>query len=261
MAAKGDFLLVDYTLKDKDTGEVLDTTSREEAEKAGLRRDVMYKPKLVILGAGWLIKGLEEALEGMKEGEEKELEIPPEKAYGERDPSKVRIVAARELSRRGITPRVGTRVEIDGQFAIIRQVGSGRVILDFNHPLAGRTLLGKVKIVKVVKDTAEKIRELLHSRIPGVPKELFQITLLDGTAVIEIPEEARTLEGLPFVKRGVVRSIEQYIPEIYTVQFTETYVIKKPEPPKKKEEKKTEEKPAEEKKATRRAAKKKPSKE
>jgi len=64
-------------------GKVFDTSMEKEAKSAGLyspARD--YKPLQVILGAGKVIQGFDEALIGMKVNEEKEVVIPPEKAYG-----------------------------------------------------------------------------------------------------------------------------------------------------------------------------------
>ena len=238
-ASKGNFLLVDYVLKAKDTGETIDTTMEEKAKEAGIYKpELIYEPKLVILGEGWLIRGLEEALEGMEEGQEKEVEILPEKAYGDRDPNKVRIVPAKELSRRGITPRIGVRVEYGGQVAIIRGVGSGRVTLDFNHPLSGKSFQAYIKLNKIIEETADKIKELVHRRIPAASKDKIMVSLLGNMAVIELPEEVFTLEDIQFAKKGIARDIERYLIDITTVQFIETYAVHKP--------KKQEAKPSEE---------------
>jgi len=240
-AAKGDFLLVDYVLKVKDTGEIIDTTMEEKAKEAGVYKpEQIYEPKLVILGEGWLIKGMEEALEGMEEGQEKEIEIPPEKAYGERDPSKVKVVPAKELSRRGVTPRVGIKVEYGGQVAVVKGVGSGRVTLDFNHPLSGKTLQAYVKLNKIISGVADKVKELVHRRVPAASRDKIMVSLIGNMAVIEIPEEVFTLEDIQFAKKGVARDVERYIPDIASIQFIETYNIRRVK-------KETEAKPSEEK--------------
>ena len=57
----GDFVLVDYTLKVKETGQVIDTTREEVAKEVSIHRpDKTYEPMLVVIGAGWVLKGLEE---------------------------------------------------------------------------------------------------------------------------------------------------------------------------------------------------------
>ncbi len=232
MAIKsGDFVLIDYLLKVKDTGEVFDVTMEDQAkENNAYASDQMYEPRLVAVGQGWTLKGIDEALIGLEEGAEKEFEIPPEMAFGERDPAKVKIVPARDLTRQGVTPKAGARIEVGGSLATIRSVGSGRVTIDFNHPMAGRALLAKLYVRKVIEDQTEKIRELIHRRVRNVPKEKFLITSLGNAITIEMPEESFVLEDIQFAKKGLAREISKYFPEVTSVQFIETYVLKAPKP-------------------------------
>ncbi|MGA2573362.1 MAG: FKBP-type peptidyl-prolyl cis-trans isomerase [Candidatus Methanomethylicaceae archaeon] len=238
----GDFVLVDYSLKVKDTNEVFDVTMEDQAKAANVYSpEQAYEPKLIVVGQGWMIKGIDEALLEADEGQEKDLEIPPAKAFGERDGSKVRIVPARELTKQGVTPRPGARIEVGGQLATIRSVGSGRVIVDYNHPLAGKTLVTKLYIRKVVSDPVERMRELIHRRIVNVKKDKFMISNLGTMVTVEMPEESFTLEDIQFAKKGIAKEIGKYFPEVTTVQFIESHVLKQPE----KVEAKPEEKKAE----------------
>jgi peptidylprolyl isomerase len=226
---KGDFVLVDYVMRIKDTNEVIDLTVEEVAKKEKVyREDGIYEPALVILGEGWILTGVEEELYKMDVGESKVVEIPPDKAFGERDPSKVKIVNARELTKCGITPRVGTRVELDDGVAIIRRAEGGRVVLDYNHPLAGRTIVCEIKVVKRIEDVKEKIKELVHRRIKRVDKNKFKIDISgDGVLTIEIPPEAFTYEGLQYAKRGIALDVARYIPGINAVKFEEVYAVRR----------------------------------
>jgi len=225
---KGDFILIDYVARVKDTGEIFDVTIEEVARKENVfRENEIYRPILVVLGEGWLLKSLEEKLMEMEQGEEKDVELSPEEAFGSRDPSKIKVIPARELSKRGITPRPGITVEMDGKPATVRSVGSGRVVLDFNHPLAGKTLIYHVKIVKKLDKDKDKILALIDRRIPNVNIEKFSISIRKGTVTIEIPEEARFLEGIQFAKRGIARDLEHLFPEISSVRFVETYTFKR----------------------------------
>jgi len=229
--AKGDFILVDFVAKVKDTGEIFDLTIEEVAKKENIHRDnVVYEPMLVVLGEGWMLKSLEEKLYELNPGDEKSIELKPEEAFGVRDPSKVKIISAREVSRRGVTPRPGVRVELDDGVALIRSVGSGRVVLDFNHPLAGKTLVYDIHIVKKLEILKEKILALIHRRIPKVDVNKFVITIRKNSITIEVPEEARFVEGLQFAKRGVIRDIERLFKDIAWVKFTETYKFEREKP-------------------------------
>lgn len=225
---KGDYVLIDYVARVKETGEIIDLTREDVAKEAKVyREDGVYEPQLVIVGEGWVLEGLDEALTQMEVGEERVVEIPPAKAFGERDPSKVKVMPARELAKRGITPRVGARVEVDGRVGVVRNVGGGRVTIDFNHPLAGHSIVYEVKVVSKVEGDEAKIVELLHRRMRRVPKEKFKVKIEGGEVLIEVPEEAFTLEDLQYAKRGLVLDIQRYMPNIHTVRFQETYVIRR----------------------------------
>jgi peptidylprolyl isomerase len=240
---KGDFVLIDYILKVKDSDEVFEVTIEDKARALNAYNpEQVYEPRLIMVGQGGVLKGIDEALIDADEGQEKSLEIPPEKAFGERDGSKVRIVPARELTRQGVTPRPGARMEIGGMLATIRSVGSGRVTIDYNHPLAGRPLSANVYIRKIISDPTERIRELIHRRIRNVPKEKFIISNLGNFITIELPEESFTLEDIQFAKKGIAKEIGTYLPDVTTVQFIESHILK---PAVKPEEKKVEEKKAE----------------
>lgn len=225
---KGDFVLIDYVASVKESGEIIDLTREDVAKsKKFYREDGIYEPQLVIVGEGWVPKGVDEALAGMEEGEVRVVEIPPEKAFGLRDPEKVKVIPARELAKRGIVPRVGMRVEVDGKVGVIKSVGGGRVTLDFNHPLAGHSIVYELRVVSRVEGDLERALELLHRRMRRVPKEKFKLRLEGGVLEVELPEEAFTLEDVQFAKRGFAMDVERYLPSISVVRFCEAYVIKR----------------------------------
>lgn len=233
MAIKnGDFVLVDYLLRIKDNNEVFDVTMEDQAKAANAYSpEDAYEPKLLVVGQGWMLKGIDESLLDMEEGQEKDLEVAPSKGFGERDGSKVRIVPVRELTKQGVTPRPGQRIEVGGSLVTVRAVGSGRATIDYNHPLAGKTITGKIYVRKVVSEAAERIRELIHRRIRNVNKEKFIINNLGKVVTIEMPEESFTLEDIQFAKKGLSKEISKYFPDVTTVQFTESHIVKV-EPPK-----------------------------
>ncbi|MEM2987760.1 MAG: FKBP-type peptidyl-prolyl cis-trans isomerase, partial [Candidatus Bathyarchaeia archaeon] len=221
---KGDFILLDYMAKVKETGEVFDTTIEEIAKRERLYKEgEIYEPKLVVVGEGWVLKALDESLANMEIGKTETVEIPPEKAFGARDPEKVRRVPLRHLTAKGITPTLGMRLEYDGKMATVRAIGAGRVLLDFNPPLAGKTLVYEVTVKKKLETPEEKIAALIHRRIPTVEAEKFKFTIKAKNVSIEITEEAFYLEGIQVAKRGIALDIQKFFPEITAVKFTETF--------------------------------------
>ena len=228
--SKGDFVLVDYTGRVKETGEVFETTVEEVAKEAGIYSEGRrYEPRLIIVGEGWVLKGLDEGLEGLKVGEKTVIEVPPEKGFGPRNPDDVKTIPYRVLRSKGIVPRIGMKIEVDGREAVVRAVGAGRVRVDFNPPLAGRTLVYEVVVREKVKGDVEKIKALIHRRIPVDP-EAFEVSVEDGEAVIKVPREAMYLEGIQVAKRGIASDVFRYIPNVTKVRFVEEF---------QKEEKKT----------------------
>lgn len=221
---KGDFILVDYVAKVKETGEVFDTTLEEVAKKERFYKEgEIYEPKLVVVGEGWMLKAVDEALQSLEIEKTTEIEVPPEKAFGTRDPEKVRMVPLRRLVAKGITPQVGMQVEFNGKLATIRTIGAGRVQLDFNPPLAGKTLIYEVTVKKKIEDPKEKVLALIHRRIPAVEIEKFTLKMRETIIELEMPEEAFYLEGVQLAKRGIALDVQKFFPKIQTVKFIETY--------------------------------------
>jgi peptidylprolyl isomerase len=227
--SNGDFLLVNYSLKVKETGETVGTTIESVAKETKLYRgEERYEPFFVVVGEGWVPKGLDEALAGFEVGKANTIELPPEKAYGARDPKKVRLVPLRKFTAEGLTPVPGLQVNIDGKTAQVRAVGAGRVQVDYNHPFAGKTLVYDLTIEKIIETDEEKIRNLLHKRLPSVEEGKFTVNMENGKLQVEIPEEAFFLEGLQVAKQTVTSDISKFFPKVETVAFIETF--KKPPP-------------------------------
>jgi len=136
----GDTVTLHYTGTFTD-GEVFDTTDGAE-------------PHQFQAGAGTVIKGFDEAILGMKVEEEKEVTMAPNMAYGDYNENLVENVP-RNIFEDGMDdPEVGIVVGVntkDGHVipATVKSIGEESVQLDFNHPLAGKTLKFKIKVVDI----------------------------------------------------------------------------------------------------------------
>jgi peptidylprolyl isomerase len=225
----GDFILANYTLKVKETGETVGTTIESVAKETKLYRgEERYEPYFIIVGEGWVPKGLDEALTGLELGKATTIELPPDKGYGVRDPKKVRLVPLRKFTAEGVTPIPGLQVHLDGRAAQVRSVGAGRVQVDYNHPFAGKTLIYDMTVEKVIGSEDDKVRNLIHKRIPSVDQQKFNVSIDSGKLSVEVPEDAFFLEGLQVSKRTLTADVGKYLPKIETVVFLETF--KKPAP-------------------------------
>jgi len=201
---KGDFVELEFVGKTS-AGEIFDTNMKEEAKKIGVK-DV--KPLIVCVGEGMVIRGLDKALEGKETGKEYIVEIKPEDAFGKRRSELVKIFPLSAFRERGIMPRQGETLVLDDLLARVVSVSAGRVILDFNHPLAGKTLTYKFKIKRKISDVEEKTRALL-SYFLGVSK--FRIdgkkVVIDSSIKI-LPATKKKIEGILNMKLET-RSMEK----------------------------------------------------
>lgn len=228
---KSDFITINYVGRVKETGEIFDTTFEDIAKKEKLYKEGdTYESKLVVVGEGWVLKALDESLPNLKLKKASSVEIPPEKAFGPRDPEKVKMVALRKLTSRGLTPRMGMSLEVDGKLATVRTMGSGRVQLDYNPPLAGKTLVYDVTIEKKLETRDEKLAAIIHRRIPSVDLKMFRVKVGKTSAVINVPEEGFYVEGLQLAKRGISSDIQKFFPETTTVKFVEAFKRKETSP-------------------------------
>jgi peptidylprolyl isomerase len=226
---KGDFVLIDLTGRAEDTGEIIETSVEETAKNTGVySEERTYGPRIVVVGEGWLMKGLDNGLIGLKVGAEAKIEVQPQDAFGERDPDKVKMVPYRLLRSKGVNPSVGAQVEYEGRTALVRSIGAGRVQLDYNPALAGRKLLYDVKILKRFETDEEKVKALIQRRIAGIDLEKFGLKVMKKKVSIDVPEEVLYGENLQLVKRGLSLDIMKFFPNVEEVSFTETF---KPERP------------------------------
>lgn len=153
---KNDFIEIDFTASIKD-GEVFDTTSREEALKEKLidekdKRE--FKPLALCIGQEMVVKGLDKELEDKEESKDYSVEIKPQDAFGARDPRRMRVFPLNVFKE---MPVPGVLVNVDGIVAKILSVAGGRAVLDFNSPLAGKNIVYKFRINKIIEEKEKKI--------------------------------------------------------------------------------------------------------
>jgi peptidylprolyl isomerase len=239
---KGSLVLVDYTARVKDTNEVFETTREEEAKKNAELHDPTrkYEPRLVSVGESWVLKGLDEALANANVGDKLNVEVTPDKGFGERDPNKVRMIPQRKLGDKADEVSAGDVIEVDERTGIVRYVGSGRIQVDFNHRFAGRTLVYDVNVIKKLDSDSDKVTALVKRRM-GVDDSKVKFNLTAPNLEIDIPEEAFLAEGLQIIKRAVANDVFKFVPSVKTVKFVENYQAPAEQ---KKEQPKAEEKPA-----------------
>ena len=216
---KGDFVYISYVGRIKESGEIFDVTSEEIARKEGVYNpEVKYGDVPVIVGAGFVIPGLDEALERMNVGEKRIVEIEPKKAFGERREDLIKLIPESEFKKQNVDVKVGDFVSVNGIAGRILSINAGRVRVDFNHPLAGKALIYEVEIKKQVTDTKEKIYAILKY-FSNLDESIASVKIDGETAEIE----TKDIQLAARVKENIIGTIFQWIKEIKKVKFSEVY--------------------------------------
>jgi FKBP-type peptidyl-prolyl cis-trans isomerase SlyD len=145
----GDSVRLTYTGR-LANGQVFDTSDEQTAQTNGVfvegRR---YGPLAVQVGTGTIIQGLDRNLLGMEEGEAKEITIAPEDAYGIKDPALTAVLPRALFQQHSIEPAIGMVIQTNEGQGHITSISPEAVEVDYNHPLAGETLIFAVKVESI----------------------------------------------------------------------------------------------------------------
>ena len=163
----GAIIHVDYDLYSGETGDLIETTREDIAKEHEMHQEGRnYSPMVCVVGTGNLIAGFEAALKDAKVGKEVEVEIAPADAYGEKDPAQVETISIDKLRRSVQDPNslyLGAPVTIGGRQGYLSYLAAGRARIDYNHPMAGKTLKYVFTVIKEVKNKEDKVMGLLES--------------------------------------------------------------------------------------------------
>jgi FKBP-type peptidyl-prolyl cis-trans isomerase SlyD len=213
---KGDFITLSYT--GSVAGAIFDTTDEEAAKDAGVHSPgALYGPVTIRVGSQHVILGLDEALDGREIGDEGEIDIPPEKAFGPREKERIEAFNKNSFSEK---PKVGVSLKVPdkGEGTVIDVIGN-RVLIDFNHPLAGKELHYWFRIEKAVDDVEEKVKGLIRL-FAGRDME---VGFSDGVVTITLPPGINYDRRWVLWRSRIVHEALEFIPEITEVSLVETF--------------------------------------
>ncbi len=159
---KKDFIEIEFTGRVKD-GEVFDSNVKEEVEKLhkGHDHEIEAKPFIFCLGEGMFLKGVDDFLIGKEIGKYK-IELSPEKAFGVRLPQLVQMIPMKLFASQNLNVFPGAVFNFDGRMARVLTVSGGRVMVDFNNPLAGKNVVYDINVLRKVENLNEKIKSFIN---------------------------------------------------------------------------------------------------
>jgi FKBP-type peptidyl-prolyl cis-trans isomerase 2 len=232
MMQKGDIVRWEYegwTLGPKpEDNELFETTNEHLARDNNIFKEgAVFGPGPLIVGADRMVKGLEKSVLAAEVGKEVDITIPPSEAYGDRDPKKVEIHSLGEVLRlpeyrKGEDePAPGKRIVLGNKVGTIMSVRGGRVRIDFNHELAGRTLRYKFTVKSKAEMPLEKVETLLEMHY-GRPGD-FKAEVHGEEVDITLMEQCKYDPQWMIIKLQVVRDLREYA-GMAKIRLTEEYV-------------------------------------
>ena len=203
------------------SGVLCETTQAARARAKNIFNEkASYEPLPLLVGSGRLFPGLEKSLYGAEVGKEYEVILTPQDGAGPRDPKLVELLPIREFLKQEIVPEVGLQVTVKNKVGYISAVTAGRVRVDFNNKLAGKSLKYRYKITSEPKDAREKIEAILKMDYGNT--EGFSFEAEDKKVVVKLPDVCKYDQKWLLSKYRIVTDIREVM-GADVVQFVEEY--------------------------------------
>lgn len=196
---KGDFVRISYSGKIRETGQDFDKGDAP-----------------VVVGEEFVISGIDEALQQLQVGEKKSVEIPPEKGFGEREQKLIKLIPLSEFRKHDTNPYPGMIVNADNLRGRVLSVASGRVKVDFNHPLAGKTLVYDLELKEKIEVRTEKAKALVEF-YTKLPKEKIIVNMTEKDIEIITPPGIS-----PLYKKKIADDIRKFL-AMEKTKFSEVF--------------------------------------
>jgi FKBP-type peptidyl-prolyl cis-trans isomerase 2 len=229
---RGDIIHLDYDLWIKEDDLLFDTTHKELADKHEITdENVKYEPKALIVDEGKAVAGLYKSLLSAEVGKEYEVEVPPEEGLGERDAKLVEWHMMNEIKRQKLEPVVGGEITIKDKSGrertgIVTMISPRRVRVDYNSPLAGKTLRFKYIVSDKANTYEEKVSSILE--IDFGRKDEFEIQISEDSVEIKLPDVCKYDQMWLLAKYKVVNDLREY-GGFTKIRFIEEYLKKEKE--------------------------------
>jgi len=123
-----------------------------------------------------------------------------------------------------VVPSVGDVVDYEGQRARVISISGGRVVLDFNHPLAGKAFLVKGRVVKKLSTLEDKAVALLRIYLPRVSADKIKATIEGET--LTVTPEVLLYERIGGVLLQYASEVSTKFQEVKRVRFIEEVELK-----------------------------------
>ncbi|MEM0143749.1 MAG: FKBP-type peptidyl-prolyl cis-trans isomerase [Candidatus Parvarchaeum sp.] len=203
MIKENDFVMINFVGRISSTGQIFDLTDKKTAEKEGIKGEYNFSPVLVIPGGNYVLKVISESVIGKNPGDKYELIVQPKDGFGEFDKKLIKTYGISVFRNNNINPSVGDMVLLDDKMATVLAINSGRVLVSYNHPLAGKELKYEIEILSIIENEKEKYSAVFEHYIGKKPENVE----IDGENVkIHTKEDIK-----PYIKDSISMDVGKYI--------------------------------------------------
>ena len=222
----GDFIKITYEMRIGNDKKLVATNIEAVAKENEIFDEEMdYSEMPVIVGTKDLFDEINQSLLGKNVGEGEEVEIKSEKAYGEKDAKNIKVHPYSEFQKNKIDPIPGNEVRIGNRKGKILSVSPGRVVVDFNHPWAGKDVFYKYTISSKIEGNADRMKAIIQQHT-GKLWTTFDVEESGNEISVSVPEDLRfNLEWFN-AKFNVVNSARENIKD-RTIIMLEKFEPKK----------------------------------
>jgi FKBP-type peptidyl-prolyl cis-trans isomerase 2 len=165
------------------------------------------------------VKGLEAELMKMKVGQKKKITVGPEDALGERNSELIKLVPLSEFKKRDIDPFPGMPIVQNNMRGRVLSVSGGRVKVDFNHPLAGKTLEYEVEIKEKITGVKERVLGILELFVK-FEKDEINVKIDKESLEIKIDKKKDVPKT---IKKVISENVTKWVKPIKKVRFIEEF--------------------------------------
>ena len=196
---KNDFVELEFVGTVKG-GEVFDTNIKEVADKLHESHDHSdghthddVKPVIISLGLGMMLPAIDDFLVGKEVDKSYTLELVPDKAFGARKKELIRTLSINSFRDQKVRPETGMVFSFDGMMGRVSTVSGGRVIVDFNNPLAGKVLVYELTVKGRLGDSSDDLDKKIRSLINFFFKNNFDYVIEDNIVLLKVDDRFKPL--------------------------------------------------------------------
>ncbi|PIU62787.1 peptidylprolyl isomerase [archaeon CG07_land_8_20_14_0_80_38_8] len=212
MIKENDCVKINYNAYVKESKSLFDTTSEAVAKEMGIyQQGNEYEPIRVIVGRGFVVKGLDKSLENREAGGKYEIIVPASEGFGDWTNKLTENIKMKSFRDKGINPETGMLINVDNKIGRVMFVSRGRFAkLDYNHPLAGKDLIYDVEILEILEKPEDKVNTIVYSLLGKQAKISFEEKNIGIKTAAEIPEN---------LKKAVEELVKETLKKGYTLSF------------------------------------------